>query len=131
MKLHNKETGEDGLLIMCRDYDEYPLFVAIGSIKIYYHTFADMIKAGWDCIKIPAEPLIKDEKVRKAVRAWAEANGVKEVEPRGIGDTLLYFKGDDRGGLSIEIEFYVNVDDYTHLAHKDIYTITELCGEEE
>ena len=27
----------------------------------------------------PAEPLIKDKKIRKAVRAWAEANDITEI----------------------------------------------------
>lgn len=54
-----------------------------------------------------AEPLIKDPKIRKAVRAWAE---------------VIWF-GDDEIGfkylepLSLELGI--------------TYTITELCGEEE
>lgn len=86
---------------------------------------------GYEPDSKPVEPLIKDENVRKAVRAWAEVNGVKKVEPRGVGDTLLYFIGEDKGKKLIEIEFYANVDNYTHLASKDTYTIAELCGEED
>lgn len=68
------------------------------------------------------EPLIKDEKVRKAVRAWAEANEVKEVAyfKEDFGLRLMYH--------TISIDLYGNtgeLEDYKH------YTIAELCGEEE
>ena len=70
----------------------------------------------------PAEPLIKDEKIRKAVRAWAEANDITEINVAssgyelwgGIDDWCIHFGGNP---------------------FKDIkplkYTIAELCGEEE
>lgn len=124
MKLHNKDTGEDGRLMMCHDYDEYPFFIEIGSIKIYYHNFADMIEAGWDCVKIPAEPLIKDEKIRKAVRAWAEACGVNRVV-NGEYDNELCAKGQQFYGAKIVLTKTVA------LPRGRNYTITELCGEEE
>lgn len=37
----------------------------------------------WEDYK-PAEPLIEDEKNRKAVRAWAEANGTEEGKSRTL-----------------------------------------------
>ena len=70
----------------------------------------------------PAEPLIKDEKIRKVVRAWAEANDITEINVAssgyelwgGIDDWCIHFGGNP---------------------FKDIkplkYTIDELCGEEE
>ena len=70
----------------------------------------------------PAEPLIKDEKIRKAVRAWAEANDITEINVAssgyelwgGIDDWCIHFGGNP---------------------FKDIeplkYTIAELCGEDE
>jgi len=72
MKLRNKKTGEDGRLKMCHDGDKYPLYVEIGEIRIYYHSFAEMIEAGWECCVDSAEPLIKDKKIRKAVRFKSE-----------------------------------------------------------
>lgn len=123
MKLHNKNTGEDGRLMMCHDYDEYPLFVEIGCIKTYYHNFADMVKAGWDCIEIPVEPLIKDEKIRKAVRAWADAN---EFEPKY---TVKYHSSCyDLSSWQGDIEFNSPI---KGLEDEKEYTIAELCGEEE
>jgi len=72
----------------------------------------------------PAEPLIKDEKVRKAVRAWAEANGEEDniVFTRSCeySDYMFYTNG---GG---DICFEQGIDLTT-----GSYTITELCGEEE
>ena len=68
------------------------------------------------------EPLIKDEKIRKAVRAWAEVNDITEINVSssgyelwgGIDDWCIHFGGNP---------------------FKDIkplkYTIDELCGEEE
>ena len=68
------------------------------------------------------EPLIKDKKIRKAVRAWAEANDITEINAAsngyelwgGIDDWCIHFGGNP---------------------FKDIkplkYTIAELCGEEE
>lgn len=76
------------------------------------------------------EPLIKDEKIRKAVRAWAEANNrdlflvINEHFNccRIIGYT-------DGGNVSCDkIEFGTTIAG----ANKDYrYTIAELCGEEE
>jgi hypothetical protein len=77
----------------------------------------------------PKEPLIKDEKIRKAVRAWAEANkfsifivNVKHsntFEIRGLADI------GDAHGCSIYFKGTISK------ANNITYTIAELCGEEE
>lgn len=71
----------------------------------------------------PTEPLIKDEKIRKAVRAWAEANSLKEIQYRSedLGDR---FNGFDSECIQFNPWQADNLKD-----HKD-YTIEELCGEE-
>lgn len=71
------------------------------------------------------KPLIKDERIRKAVRAWAEACGydgacIVEYDKRfnelsGIAHTTVIALG--------EIDF--------DLEDRKRYTIAELCGEEE
>ena len=74
----------------------------------------------------PAEPLIKDEKVRKAVRAWAEVVGKEETFVVSYNaeyhDCCIY-----TGGLSntamIDLGTDLNVSEGS-------YTIAELCGEE-
>ena len=74
----------------------------------------------------PAEPLIKDEKIRKAVRAWAEANDVLEVFTDRIGDGTyieLYDEDDGRRRISALRP--------AGLKTGEAYTIAELCGEEE
>ena len=68
----------------------------------------------------PKAPLIKDEKIRKAVRAWAEANNVTKVWHEG--SSVGFCDG------AVSIKFH-------ELCWEEIpkgdYTIAELCGEEE
>lgn len=68
------------------------------------------------------EPLIKDEKVRKAVRAWAELVGADSAN-------LANFKK----FRAFEYEFSIDYDfvDEDGLTISNSYTIAELCGEEE
>lgn len=71
------------------------------------------------------KPLIKDEKVRKAIRAWAEANDED-------GETRLKYS-DDTNRLSTKTDC-IEFNCWTalgELKHGKEYTITELCGEEE
>lgn len=76
----------------------------------------------------PAEPLIKDEKIRKAIRAWAEANE---------REYLLVIKSGGRLEISdgsphlIYISFHVDNDTLKILDDRTYYPIAELCGEEE
>lgn len=72
--------------------------------------------------KEPAEPLIKDEKVRKAVRAWAEADGADEKIYLTIDDNGSRFA--NKYGGYIEFAFQINMEE-------GLYTTAELCGEEE
>lgn len=72
------------------------------------------------------EPLIKDEKIRNAVRAWAEANDVLEVFIDRIGDGTyieLYDEDDGRRRISALRP--------AGLKTGEAYTIAELCGEDE
>ena len=72
----------------------------------------------------PAEPLIKDEKIRKAVRAWAEANNfLDEIEVHSITVGTRF----SIGYYDIEFLGYFIYD----LEANKAYTISELCGEEE
>ena len=78
------------------------------------------------------EPLIKNEKIRKAVRAWAEANGkmVFEVQVcyQSYGDgswSLSDTTHEEDCGLA----FMGKIPEGLNLGSR--YTIAELCGEEE
>lgn len=110
MKLRNKKSGE---IITLKDEGELALLKLI----------EDSLPNGLNVWKEVKEPLIKDEKVRKAVRAWAEAQELTEVYLAsngyeiygGIDDWVMQFKGEP----------------FPFADKKEIYTIAELCGEEE
>ena len=67
----------------------------------------------------PAEPLIKDEKVRKAVRAWADGNNIESVHYDA------FWRGFRRDNSSITVWEELPLED------NKVYTIAELCGKEE
>lgn len=75
----------------------------------------------------PRKPLIKDEKIRKAVRAWAEANTIRAVyySPEEDG---FYVKNFDN---EIVASIYFGDKPMEEDGYGEHYTITELCGEEE
>lgn len=110
MKLRNKKTGEiielDNWLI----YTDRP--------RGTYTSLAD-VNADWE--DVPG-PLIKDKKIRKAVRAWAEANGIDEVGHIRCREESVFADN------NTSIVFYGEI---TYLDENKDYTIAELCGEEE
>ena len=128
MRLRNKKTGgiwnipkmrqptiqEDDISFFACDRDGGHLFS--------YKSLAELNEE-WEDYK-PAEPLIKDEKIRKAVRAWAEANGfLDEIEVHSL-----------TAGTRFSIEHYdIEFLGYFiyDLEYNKTYTIEELCGEEE
>ena len=80
----------------------------------------------------PKEPLIKDEKVRKAVQAWAEMNDIRFVHmcsrtrkenARIVGQNAL----GRTFTMEIDNEYEIRV---CFKDYKECYTIAELCGEE-
>jgi hypothetical protein len=124
MKLRNKKTGEVvdlsifGITLNIRK-EEQPT----------YHSIEQLCE-DWEDLT-PTKPLIKDEKIRKAVRAWAEANGVDTSElkvSKGSNNTAIvgWVKG-RFGGLSIDFE----TRQVEELEDGKKYTIEELCGSEE
>lgn len=70
----------------------------------------------------PTEPLIKDEKVRKAVRAWAEANKINKCK---CSDETHCITFETERGMFISFEYAVPI------PPEGNFTIAELCGEEE
>ena len=75
----------------------------------------------------PAEPLIKDEKIRKAVRVWADASGIEKV--LSYGD--VFWIGFRSTNTESVWKFECNYIDGLEFKQDKEYTITELCGEEE
>ena len=132
MKLRNKKTGEIGQIgyvatndgqIIVEDIseEEYPY-----SVICSYKTLSELSEEWEDVeyINVTNIPLIKDEKIRKAVRAWAEAVNTyackydefwKEFR---FNNCNICFKG--------KLEAICS-----ELKHGEHYTIAELCGEEE
>lgn len=122
MLLRNKQTGkiteieEINLVVMNDERDCYESFAE-------YHSLAEL-NSEWEDYATK-EPLIKDEKVRKAIRAWAEACFIETVEYNEYwvsfrrDDKTISFKDEDR-----RLGFY-------ELENSRDYTIDELCGEEE
>ena len=118
MLLKNKKTGE--VKKMWKDN----ICLSFSDCNKVYYSIAEL-NDEWEDYK-PAEPLIKDEKIRKAVRAWAEANDVLEVFIDRIGDGTyieLYDEDDGRRRISALRP--------AGLKTGEAYTIDELRGEEE
>lgn len=130
MKLRNKKTGEIGKLHCDMNVSpaKYGVFEDT-DIRGHYWEYDSLaeLNADWEDYT-PKEPLIKDEKVRKAIRAWAEANG---------REYLLVIKSGGRLEISdgsphlIYISFHVDNDTLKGLDDRTYYPIDELCGEEE
>lgn len=68
------------------------------------------------------EPLFKDEKVRKAVRAWAEANDVDKMKV----SPFAVYNIESPDGIYFRHRI-VEDNSYDEFRY---YTTTELCGEE-
>ena len=117
MKLRNKKTGE--VKKMWKDN----ICLSFSDCNKVYYSLAELNQE-WEDYK-PAEPLIKDEKIRKAVRAWAEANEISQAQfDRYISG---FSASDDEHNILSMISF----DGFVFMfVDGKIYTIDELCGEE-
>ena len=125
MKLRNKKTGEVDDFVLEVITNRIDLYRRVGSSDTKniwkYNTLAELNKE-WEDYN-PAEPLIKDEKIRKAVRAWAEVNNITQVFYDAEWDAFV--------SNDFKIEFDYDFDRHDGLNDKKTYTIAELCGEEE
>ena len=117
MRLRNKKTGELSTRLDVNE-DGDVLWV-LGKNPCMYETLAEL-NAEWEDYE-PQEPLIKDEKIRKAVRAWADAEAIP------LEKTVFYNAGEySFSWYRSVIEFSEKIQDL----EENEYTITELCGEE-
>ena len=131
MKLRNKKTGKIWHMPRLRQptvqEDDISFFACIGEHgcsrgELFSYKSLAKLNEDWEDYT-PAEPLIKDEKIRKAVRAWAEVNGIDEVAYVASGNSFGRF------GYVIRFDYDFVLNDGLVDAH--FYTIAELCGEEE
>lgn len=139
MDLRNKKTGKverDAYIRETHDFGEkrhIAVFVRHGNhnperVSKGYRTL-DELNEDWEDY-IPKEPLIKDEKIRKAVRAWAKINEICGAKyGQNAGACWFYFE-DYKGRVTTNISFL----DRWVLSKSEIgkgHAIEELCGEEE
>lgn len=122
MKLRNKKTGEIGEPRVA--YQE--IYVDTAEHKTYCYKTIAGLNEDWEDYK-PAEPLIKDEKIRKAVRAWCEANNLFGASYYKSSHYWYLRSFDDHERA---IDFWLNYDE-PEMKENKYYTVTELCGEEE
>ena len=128
MKLINESTGEIGKLHCDMNVSpaKYGVFEDTDISGHYweYDSLAEL-NAEWKDYE-PREPLIKDEKIRKAVRAWAEAN------ERSHAQCDRYISGFAASVDEHNILSMISFDGFVFMfIDGKYYTIDELCGEEE
>lgn len=121
MKLRYKKTGE--IFTPCSLwFDE-----DIGSLdRTKWRTLKEFCE-DWEDYE-PQEPLIRDKKIRKAVRAWANVNCIMQVIYAKRKDNSLSIFTDYDGDDDFSIEF---VGWIPTLIDAEVYTIAELCGKDE
>lgn len=125
MKLRNKHTGE---IVECENI----VFTHCNALALDWEQYNPNVNslaelnADWEDV----EPLIKDEKIRKAVKAWAEAeNCTSEMNlyyTLNRQEKYITFHNPQTGS---ELQLC----DFDSPVFQEIreYTIAELCGEEE
>ncbi len=120
MKLRNKMTGEIidpkrqvmAIIVVRTDDRELGGYSSIAELEEYWEDYE------------PKEPLVEDEKIRKAVRAWANALDVDEISYNSCAE---YSEGRFEAEMGM-----ADIDFGRVLGLKDgNYTIAELCGEED
>ena len=79
----------------------------------------------WEYYVEPKDSLIKDEKIRKAVRAWADLYGYKFMTHRFYTTTTGH-----RWSLLARETQEICLPELDDLDESKDYTIDELCGEE-
>ena len=130
MKLRNKITKE----ICDAEAREDGIYVKNnwGNGEEWQKYGLECLGDNWEYYVEPKEPLIKDEKIRKAVRAWAEANRVTEVRYSSCHDAECEFNArDDENKSIVFIGNFTKMNEKLDLSGRTIYPIDELCGEEE
>lgn len=124
MKLRNKKTGEIEDLECITIFECSSKTLGISESIDEFYTIAELNEK-WEDYK-PVEPIIKDEAIRKAVRAWAEACGVSKIMVGCPG-----FETTTIGSISDPSKKISFSNERAFLPSGKKYTIAELCGEEE
>lgn len=127
MKLRNKNTGDEVKVVSIKPLYKNKLkltyVLSSGIVNERYYNSIEKFNDDWEDYK-PSEPLIKDEKIRKAVRAWWEA------VPDAITDKRVFYKNNQDLAIGVYTIYCGAIYPETLEVGK-MYTIEELCGEEE
>ena len=131
MKLRNKKTGEIWGIPRMRhptvQEDDISFFAMLGTngVLFSYRSIAELNEEWEDYT--PKEPLIKDEKIREAVRAWAEASYLRGAIFDFDDGTMMLRGVKSRASISFDgLDFC----EFNHIT-AGYHTIAELCGEGE
>ena len=120
MKLRNKKTGR------IIEVGDWSVGVESRGYQEFFPTIAEFTEE-WEDYE-PKEPLIKDEKIRKAVRAWADANDVVRVNYYKSSH-YWYLRAFDDYERGIDFWLWYNDGKEQELIENKKYAIAELCGE--
>lgn len=125
MKVRNRAIGSVCELV-AHGAGKYITELAVesedGSEIATYSTIEELLEY-WETYK-PTEPLIKDEKIRKAVRAWWE------TIPDAVTDKRVLYKNNHEFEVGIYTIYCGAI--YSETLKKcRFYSIAELCGEED
>lgn len=127
MLLQNKNTGIRGELHFEPDKEYHFTVVTEDPSDVEIFRTLEALAEKWEDYK-PAEPLIKDEKSRKLFREWAGFFSAEQFLVNHLWDsrrkTTSIGSTDIPTEPSIELPGHIGED-------SQIYSITELCGEEE
>lgn len=129
MKLRNKKTGEVVKAFEGGPIDLYFYLNKYEENEVDRKTYQSLaeLNSEWEDYT-PKDPLIKDEKIRKAVKAWAEANEIIKAFVAMDKNMNWIVYGDDIDRNRFMIEFFDRV--VSENDETNNYTIDELCGDE-
>ena len=122
MKLRNKKTGEiKDLAIELSGY----------SYEEGWHhepkvTSIEELNNNWEDYK-PQEPLIKAKEIREEIKLFAYRNEINCFRYQARNGAL-YNEADNGAVISLEVS---DIEEVEHLVDGCLYTLEELCGEEE
>lgn len=123
-KLRNKKSGDIGFLLASKYLGRYEIVSDDYISLATYDSIAKLIEE-WEDYELK-EPLIKDEKIRKAVKAWAESIKAESAfveKPSYEREDLILSNG------LATISFPIDKPKELDFCQK--YTIKGLCGEDE
>lgn len=130
MKLRNKKTGEIIDLEIGRITDSgygssILLFPVAAVNESYAYSSLAELNEEWEDYE-PKGPLIKDERIRRAVRAWAEVEGETQVQVTHCRKHILsiWSVTKENGNIDFDCDIEDTFDE-------GFYSINQLCGEEE